>query len=61
MNRGLSTLALLTILSGCATVPPVCQEPPKLTARVPMGPSFQDRMRDFLSGKLPEQTNSERH
>lgn len=60
MNRGLSTLALLMSLSGCASVQPVpvCPEIPPLTAREPLGPSFQQQMRLFLQGSLPEQTDS---
>jgi len=52
------SLLLSTLLSaGCATVPPVAQTCPKLPeppARVPLGPSFQERMDAFLQGKLPE-------
>jgi hypothetical protein len=55
-------LALLLTLTGCASVQtvPVCPEIPDLSARVPLGPNYRDRMLDFLSGKLPEPTNSER-
>lgn len=57
-------LILLMTLSGCATAPmsqqpcPVVQQPPP-PAPVPLGPSFTDRMRIFLSGNLPEQKNSD--
>lgn len=57
-----STLVFALTLTGCASalsVPPECPRPPELPVREPLGPSYQDRMRDFLSGKLPEQTDSE--
>lgn len=55
-----STLAWLTLLSACASAPAVmkCPTPPRLPAREPLGPTFQDRTQDFLSGKLPEPTAS---
>lgn len=59
MNRGLSTLALLMSLNGCASVQTVCPETPPLTARVPLGESFQQQMQLFLQGSLPEPTSSE--
>lgn len=56
-------LTALLLLPGCSPAPIVsppvqveCPRPPPL-ARVPLGPSFQDRMEDFLRGKLPEQTS----
>jgi len=58
MNRSLLLTVLLLTLSGCATGPRECPSPPELTARVPLGESFQDRMQPFLQGKLPEQTDS---
>ena len=61
MKKTASLLASLTILSGCASVQPVpvCPEIPPLTVRVPLGESFQQQMRLFLQGSLPEPTNSE--
>ena len=56
---GLSIVALLMLLSGCATVQNACPNLPEAPVKAEPGPSFQDRMRDFLSGKLPELTNSE--
>lgn len=53
-------LASLLSLSACATAPTVCPKPPAPPAPVPLGPSFQDEMQLFLSGSLPEQTNSEK-
>lgn len=52
------TLGLSLILSGCAGVQPVpvCPEIPELTARVPLGPSFQEEMRLLLRGSLPGPT-----
>ena len=60
MKKTASLLASLTILSGCASVQPVpvCPEILPLTAREPLGPSFQQEMRLFLQGSLPEQTDS---
>lgn len=57
-----SMLVLLTILSSCATAPNVCvpSSSQDLPAKVQPGPSFQERMRVFLAGKLPEQTSSEK-
>ena len=53
-----SALTLPMLLSACASAPSVCPNLPELPAVVELGPSFQTRMRGFLSGKLPEQTNS---
>lgn len=54
----LSTL----LLASCGSAPSVqCPEPPRKPeppALVPLGPSFQDEMRSFLRGLLPEPTNS---
>ena len=52
--RAVLALASLMILSACASDPSACQPPMPKPAPVPVGPSFQDRMRLFLSGKLPE-------
>ena len=49
----LSTIALLMLLSGCATAPIDCPRLPEPPARVPLGENFQDRMQQFLSGTLP--------
>ena len=51
---GLSIAALLMLLSGCATVQNACQSLLEAPVKAELGPSFQDLMRDFLSGKLPE-------
>lgn len=56
---GLSTLASLMLLSGCASAPPACPSLPEKPVRAQLGPSFQERMQGFLFGKLPEPTNSE--
>lgn len=56
---GLSIAASLMLLSGCATVQNACPNLPEAPVKAELGPSFQDRMRDFLSGKLPEQISSE--
>lgn len=55
-----SMLASLTLLSACESVPRVasCPPTPRLPVREPLGPTYQDRMQDFLSGKLPEPTAS---
>lgn len=57
------TLALPMLLASCAAAPSACPEPVLVKrshpAREPLGPSFQDRMQLFLSGKLPEQIDSE--
>lgn len=52
------SLALMLLSSGCETVQNVRPRNPALTAREPLGPSFQDLMDSFLEGKLPEQTDS---
>lgn len=58
--RGL-ILILALLLTACGTAPVASSpRPPELTVRVPPGPSFQERMQNFLRGKLPEQTPSER-
>ena len=51
---GLSIAASLMLLSGCATVQNACPNLPEAPVKAELGPSFQDLMRDFLSGKLPE-------
>lgn len=58
--NSLSTLVLAVILSGCATVQTVCPKLPDPPQREQLGPSFQDRMQNFLQGNLPEPTGSER-
>lgn len=58
MGWQLSILALALILTGCETVRYVPARIPELTARVSPGPSFQERMQLFLSGKLPGPTDS---
>lgn len=60
LNCAASALASLTLLSSCASGPTVCPTPPAPPAAVPLGPSFLDEMRTFLSGSLPEQIPSER-
>ena len=60
-SRALIAASLL-ILNGCGTVPsvpPTCPSIPELTVREPLGPTFRERMQPFLSGKLPERTDSE--
>ena len=60
-RNGILLSVSLLILSGCATVPREsfeCPEIPPLTAREPLGPSYQERMQAFLSGKLPAQTDT---
>lgn len=56
------TLALPMLLASCAAAPSACPEQVMVKrshpAREPLGPSFQDRMQLFLSGKLPEPTGS---
>lgn len=58
LNCAVLALALPLLLVSCAAAPSVCPSPPLPPAPVPLGPSFQDRMQLFLSGKLPAQTNS---
>lgn len=66
MKKPVLLLALLPslILSACASVPsvstpqPVERATPPPLAKEPLGPSFLDQMQSFLSGSLPEQTNS---
>lgn len=60
-----SMLALLTLsaITACSSVPrneglTTCPRIPAI-AEEELGPDFQDRMRDFLRGKLPEETPSE--
>ena len=38
----------------CATAPTECPRLPPPPALAPAGPSFQDRMASFLSGRVPE-------
>lgn len=54
-----SLLLVTVLLTSCASAPTVCPSPPDKPAKVPLGPSFQDEMRSFLQGSLPERTNSE--
>ena len=58
MKASFAALAagLLTLLSACTTAPLVCPSPPVPPAPEPLGPSFQDQMQLFLSGKPPELT-----
>lgn len=58
LNRSGSMIALLMLLSACAAGPSVAPPLPPPPVKVPLGPSFQDRMGDFLNGKLPERTSS---
>ena len=54
-----STVALLLLLTGCAsapTVPPLCPQLPELEEAAPE-PPFTDRMQNFLLGNLPGQTD----
>ena len=56
-----SIVVLLLPLMGCATVktaliPAVCPQLPELEEAAP-GPAFGGTMLDFLSGKLPGQTD----
>jgi hypothetical protein len=67
MKKSLTLCVLMSVfLLGCATGPtdpqlkPIPMDPvnpPQLPAldKVPLGPTFTDRMELFLSGKLPEQ------
>lgn len=57
-NRSSLPTVLLMLLSGCACGPPGVQQLPQPPVKVPLGPSFQGRMGDFLSGKLPEPISS---
>ena len=59
MNYAASTLAMLLILQGCATVPPVCPRLPAPPVLAPPGQSFQDEMRAILSASQPAQTSFE--
>lgn len=64
MRKTTLSLSAMLLLCSCASAPTVSlpeqvqrpQLPP--LAQEPLGPSFQDRMRNFLSGKLPELTSS---
>lgn len=58
LKTSLCMLASLTLLSACASAPTACPRLPQPPVRVELGPSFQDRMRDFSSGKLPEPISS---
>ena len=53
---------LLLLLTACATAPSapqvICPKLPALEEMEPE-PSFTERMRNFLQGKLPAPTNSE--
>ena len=49
-------LTTMLILSGCASAPVECPRLPPPPALGPAAPSYQDRMRDFLSGSLPKPT-----
>ena len=51
---------LLLTLTSCTSVKVVEPETKiNVPAKMPLGPSFQERMRVFLSGKLPEPIDSE--
>ena len=57
----LSILVLSLLLASCATVPSapavvMCPKPPALV-KEQLGLEFTPRMRDFLSGKVPGQTD----
>lgn len=54
-NYALSMLALLTLLSGCASAPSVCQSLPDKPVKVPLVQNWQQEMQNFLAGTLPEQ------
>lgn len=61
MKTGAIMLFSMLSLSGCAAVPTVeCPAIPELTARVPLGQSFQVEMQQLLQGSLPELTDSDR-
>lgn len=47
-------LASAMLCASCAVAPTVCPKLPEPPAKVPLGPSFQDEMRLFLKGSLPE-------
>ena len=51
-------VVLPIFLASCASVPNVCPNPPEPPAPVQVAPNFLDRMQNFLSGKLPELTNT---
>lgn len=56
-----SPLLAMLLLQACAIAPPVvstCPALPPAPAMVELGPDFQGRMLDFLSGNLPAQTDS---
>lgn len=58
LKTSLCTLVSLTLLSACASAPTACPPLPPPPVKAQLGPSFQDRMREFLSGKLPEPISS---
>jgi hypothetical protein len=58
LKRSVSMTALLMLLSACAAGPSGAPQLPPPPVRVPLGPSFQDRMGDFLNGKLPAPISS---
>lgn len=53
----LSAASLTLLLSACASAPSVVQTCPVLPALAPLQPepSLQERMQNFLQGKLPGQ------
>lgn len=63
MRLPVSALTALLLLPGCQTAPqgpPVqvrCPVPPPL-ARVPLGPSYTERMQQWLSGSLETPTST---
>ncbi len=53
-NTAASLLASALLCTSCAVAPTVCPKLPEPPAKVPLGPSFQDEMQQFLRGSLPE-------
>ena len=70
MRLAASIVIMLPLLTACATAPrpvqvmEVCPRIPALELNIPsdaLDSSFLDRMRHFLSGKLPEPISYELH